>query len=88
MDAVGNQVIAVRALLRLPEAVGYYSGDVDTTYGKGPYLTITDLEEPLLSAFMAPVWVGPSPDGRCLERALDRPGEMGHSRCSSGGVEA
>lgn len=63
MDAVGNQVIAVRALLRLPEAVGYYSGDVDTTYGKGPYLTITDLEEPLLSAFMAPVWVGPSPDG-------------------------
>ncbi|OFL67380.1 hypothetical protein HMPREF2757_10530 [Brevibacterium sp. HMSC063G07] len=54
-DAVVLQVQAVRALLLLPEAVGYYSGDVDTVYGKEAYLTITDPEEPLLSAFIAAV---------------------------------
>lgn len=63
LDAVAFQVQAVRALLHLPEAVGYYSGDVSTTYGKGPYLAITDSEEPLLSGFMAPVWVSSRRDG-------------------------
>ena len=63
MDAVVCQVQAVRALLHLPEAVGYYSGDVGTTYGKEVYLTITDPEEPMPSAFMAPVWVRRREDG-------------------------
>lgn len=63
MDAVALQAQAVRALLHLPEAVGYYSGDVGTTYGKEVYLTITDPEEPMPSAFMAPVWVRQREDG-------------------------
>ena len=51
-DAFFLQVAAVRSLLLLPEAVGYYSGNVGATYSKEAYLTITDPENPMLSAFI------------------------------------
>lgn len=61
-DAVILQVQAVRSLLLLPEAVGYYSGGVGTTYSKEAYLTITDAENPMPAAFIGPVWVRPGED--------------------------
>lgn len=61
-DAVILQVQAVRSLLHLPEAVGYHSGDVGTTYGKETYLTITDAENPMPAAFIGPVWLRPGED--------------------------
>ena len=63
LDAVINHVQIVRGLLRLEEAVGYYSGDVGTTYGKEPYLEITEAEDPFAAAFLAPVWIGQREDG-------------------------
>lgn len=62
-DAVINHVQVVRALLHLEEAVGYYSGDVETTYGKEPYLSFTEAEDPLAAAFLAPVWIAQREDG-------------------------
>ena len=62
-DAVINHVQVVRALLHLEEAVGYYSGDVETTYGKEPYLSFTEAEDPLTAAFLAPVWIAQREDG-------------------------
>ncbi|WP_141737984.1 hypothetical protein [Brevibacterium sp. HMSC24B04] len=52
----------MRSLLLLPEAAGYYSEDVGATYGKQAYLTITDAEAPMPSAFIGPVWVRPRED--------------------------
>lgn len=63
LDAGINHVQIVRGLLRLEEAVGYYSGDVGTTYGKEPYLEITEAENPFAAAFLAPVWIGQREDG-------------------------
>ena len=63
LDAVINHVQVVRGLLRLEEAVGYYSGDVGTMYGKEPYLEITEAENPFAAAFLAPVWIGQREDG-------------------------
>lgn len=62
-DAVINHVQIVRGLLRLEEAVGYYSGDVETTYGKEPYLSFTEAEDPLTAAFLASVWIAQREDG-------------------------
>lgn len=63
LDAVINHLQTVRALLRLEEAVGYYSGDVGTTYGKEPYLAFTEAEDPFAAAFLAPVWIAQREDG-------------------------
>nr|WP_108870545.1 DUF4261 domain-containing protein [Tessaracoccus timonensis] len=63
LDAVANHVQVVRALLRLEEAVGYYSGDVETTYGKESYLAFTEAENPFAAAFLAPIWVSSRRDG-------------------------
>ena len=63
LDVVINHVQVVRALLYLEEAVGYYSGDAGTTYGKEPYLEITEAEDLFAAAFLAPVWVRPRQDG-------------------------
>lgn len=63
-DVVAHHVTAVRAILQLDEAVGYYSGEVATTYSKESFLAITDSDSPLLAGFMAPVWLSPREDGR------------------------